>query len=389
MKNGARVQVPSAAVLLTALTLLACAGVSPVSSPAVSVPLATHTSQPSPSHPPIPAPIPALETPLDGPRGLAFDEQGNLYVSECTWTYAAIERIDPDGVVTRFAGVGTPGFSGDGGAATSAQLYCPTGLAVGTDGAVYFADHVNNRVRRVSTDGIITTFAGSGPGGLGMGTFSGDGGPATSATLQEPWGVAFDSVGNLYIGDRDNARVRRVDTSGVISTVAGGGTSPPSGDGGQATQAFICVLGVGVNRDDVLVVPDTCLSTISTVDDAGVMTRIAGTGEAGFSGDGGPATSAVMDDPENIIFDANGAMFMEVNLRIRRIDTQGVITTVAGNGTEGVPREGALAVEEPLPQAIWGLALDGVGNLYVADGAKNVWRIDEQGIISRFAGGLE
>src|SRR3954451_2942193 len=149
-------------------------------SPAVSSPVASTPG------------VSALDARFQGPHGLALDDFGNLYVTECEWTWAVIDKVDPNGIVTRFAGTGSPGFAGDGGPATDAQLYCPAGIAVGPDGAIYFADHLNNRIRRVDANGVISTFAGSGPAGLGRGSFSGDGGPATLATLQEPWGVAFD-----------------------------------------------------------------------------------------------------------------------------------------------------------------------------------------------------
>ncbi len=142
------------------------------------------------------SPIPALDATLAGPIGIVVDKAGNVYVSECDWTYAAIVRIDPKGMLTTFAGTTVPGFTGDGGPATAAQLYCPIGLAFDADGALVFADHVNNRIRRVDTAGIITTIVGNGgPAGLDMGSFKGDGGPATGATLQEPYGVAVDGAG--------------------------------------------------------------------------------------------------------------------------------------------------------------------------------------------------
>jgi sugar lactone lactonase YvrE len=308
---------------------------------------------------------------------LAFDLDGNLYVSECSWTFAAIERIDPDGTVTRFAGTSVPGFSGDGGPATSAQLYCPAGLAVGHDGSVYFADHVNNRVRRVDAAGTITTFAGSGPPGLGMGSFSGDGGPASQATLQEPWGVALDQAGRLYIADRDNARVRRVDLSGVITTVAGTGAHGSAGDGAPATQAQMCPpIGVAIDPAGNLVIPDACTTAIRMVDGNGIITTIAKTDSSDWD----------TGSEGNAIFDSNGSMFVQAGLKIFNIDSAGVVKLVAGNGSDGVPIDGSSAIDAPLPLEIWGLALDAAGNLYVADGATSVFRIDDQGIITRFAG---
>lgn len=383
MKDGA-VRAASAAVLVTALTLLGCAGVPPVSSPTPSVPTPAATATATATAPPTAVPVapqPALEAQLQGPRGLAFDHDGNLYVAECLWTYAAIDKIDPDGMVTRFAGVGKPGFSGDGGPATSAQLYCATGIAVGPDGAVYFADHVNNRVRRVDAAGVITTFAGSGPAGLGMGSFTGDGGPATEATLQEPWGVAFDQTGALYIADRDNARVRRVDPSGVITTVAGHGARVSTGDGGSATEADICPpIGVAINPAGNLVLTDACSTAIRMVDGDGIITTIASTGSFDTTQDTG--------SEGNAIFDSDGSMFVQAGPRVFKIDSSGVVTAVAGNGDVGVPIDGSSAVDAPLPLEIWGVALDAAGNLYVADGATSVWRIDARGIITRFAGKL-
>ena len=177
------------------------------------------------------SPVPALGASLAGPGGLVIDADGNLYVSECGGQ-SVIDRIDPAGLLTRFAGTGAFDFAGDGGPATQAAIDCPVGMAFGPDGALYFADHASNRVRRIDRGGIITTVAGSGPAGIGQGSFSGDGGSAVDATLQEPTDVAFDRAGNLYIADRDNLRVRRVDPQGVITTVAGNGSRGFSGDDG-------------------------------------------------------------------------------------------------------------------------------------------------------------
>ena len=184
------------------------------------------------------APIAAVGTALNGPIGLAFDAAGNLYVSEC-WPYAAILRIDPTGTITTFAGTGSPGFAGDGGPAAKAQLYCPLGMAAASDGSLYVADHANNRIRRIDATGIISTVVGSGPVGVDHGSFSGDGGLATAATLQEPYDVALDSSGDLFISDRDNNRIRKVDPSEIISTIAGDGLGGQVSDGGLGTETSL------------------------------------------------------------------------------------------------------------------------------------------------------
>ena len=194
------------------------------------------------------SPIAALEAALPGSVGVATDTSGNLYLSQCASDASLISRIDRHGELTPFAGAGPIGFSGDAGPALGATIGCPVGMAIGPDGALYFADHANNRVRRIDQAGIITTIAGSGPAGVNQGSFSGDGGPATSATLQEPWDVAFDGKGNLFIADRDNHRVRRVDPGGVITTVAGDGTRRFAGDAGAAVSASLAApLGIVVD----------------------------------------------------------------------------------------------------------------------------------------------
>ena len=163
-----------------------------------------------------------------------------MFASECTDAGGrGVVRIDADGMLTPFAGNGKPEWSGDGGPATEAGLYCPFEMRIGPDGALYLADHGNNRIRRIGTDGIITTIAGSGAAGVDQGSYSGDGGPATSATLQEPSGIAFDAVGNLYIGDRDNDRIRKIDLHGVITTIAGDGKIGAPVDGGPAVSAHL------------------------------------------------------------------------------------------------------------------------------------------------------
>ncbi len=344
------VKLASATVLIAAITLLGCAGAPPTSSPAPSAPAPAATATATPIATAVSTePTAALEAKLDGPRGLAFNSHGNLYVSECQWTFAAIDKIDSGGVVTRFAGTGKPGFAGDDGPAISAQLYCPTGIAVGPDGAVYFADHVNNRIRRVDAAGTITTFAGSGPAGLNLGTFSGDGGPATQATLQEPWGVAFDDAGSLFIADRDNARVRRVDMNGDITTVAGIGWRGKAGEAVPAGQTKICPpVGVAIDSVGSIIIPDACATTVRMVDGDGIITTIADMDSGDASPDFGSEGNATLD--------ANGSMLIQAGPRVLRMDSAGVITTVAGNGSVGAPTDGSSAADSPLPEEIAGLA---------------------------------
>jgi len=232
-----------------------------------------------------PSPVPALEARLYGPVGLVFDAIGNLYVTQCTFDdgQSFIYRIDPGGLLVPFAGTGRLAFSGDGGQAASADIQCPAGIAFGPDGGLYFADHANNRVRRIGKDGVITTVAGSGPAGVNVGSFAGDGGPAVHARLQEPWGVAFDSDGNLFIADRDNDRVRRVDVHGVITTLAGSGRHGFAGDGGLAVKASLCgPQGLTFDSHGNLLIADDCNDRVRMVDRHGVISTYVGTGIRGL-----------------------------------------------------------------------------------------------------------
>jgi sugar lactone lactonase YvrE len=331
------------------------------------------------------SPIPALEARLDVPVGLVFDPSGDLYVSQCA-SKSVIYRIDPGGLMTPFAGTGLLDFDGDGGPATLAAIACPVGMAFGPDRALYFADHANNRVRRVDSAGIITTVAGSGPVGVNQGSFSGDGGLAIDATLQEPWDVAFDRDGNLFIADRDNHRVRKVEPNGLITSVAGDGRGRFAGDGGPAVGASLSApLGVAVDAAGDLLIADSGNDRVRRVDLHGMISTYLGTGTKGFSGDGGPATAATIDEPHNFAFDASGALLVSTGDRIRRVESTGLVSTIAGSyGT------GPLPDEVPAIQAhfgeVQGLAFDLVGNLFLADGAFSVYRMDTKGMLTLFAG---
>ena len=290
------------------------------------------------------------------------------------------------GTITTVAGGGSD--LGDGGPATSAQLRRPIGIAVDGTGNVYIADNRDHRIRKVDTSGTITTVAGTGAGG-----FSGDGGPATSAQLRRPRGVALDGAGNLYIADSENNRIRKVDTSGTITTVAGGGSD--LGDGGPATSAQLRrPIGVAVDGTGNLYIADTDSYRIRKVDTSGTITTVAGTGAGGFSGDGGPATNAQLSFPMGVALDGAGNVYIadNFNYRIRKVDTSGAITTVAGTGAGGLSGDGGdlgdggPATRAELNQPT-GVALDSAGNLYIADLANNrVWKVDTNGAITTVAG---
>ena len=244
---------------------------------------------------------PATSAQLNHPRGLAVDTNGNVYVTDADNN--KIRRISiVDGIISTYAGTGVAGNSGDFGAATSAQLNNPQGIAADTMGNFFVADCYNNKVRRISTVGIITTYAGTGTIGS-----SGDRGAATSATIGVPAAVALDTAGNLYIADYTAIKVRFVTPSGIITTIAGNGAYGFSGDGGAATLASFGLLrSVAVNQAGDIYIADYD-NRVRVVNRAtGNVTTFAGWGGIGDSGDGGPATLASLNDPESIGLDAKG-----------------------------------------------------------------------------------
>ncbi|RKN64978.1 hypothetical protein D7231_27210 [Streptomyces klenkii] len=287
-------------------------------------------------------------------------------------------------VITTVAGNGTPGFGGDGGPATAAGLRCPYGVALDAAGNLYIADYQNHRVRKVGPDGIITTVAGDGSKGYG-----GDGGPATEASLKDPAGVALDGQGNLYIADRSNQRVRKVGPDGVIVTVAGDGTAAFGGDGGPATAASLNFPHAMVaDGAGTLYIADDYNHRVRKVGPDGTITTVAGDGSDGFSGDGGPATAASLHFPHAVAVDGAGNLYIadRYNYRVRRVGPDGIITTVAGNGTIGFGGDGgpATAAALNLPQCV---VVDGAGNLYITDyGNERVRRVGPDGIITTVAG---
>lgn len=272
---------------------------------------------------------PALEAGMNRPQGVAVDKHGNLYIAEREGH--RVRRIDRNGIITTVAGTGTTGYSGDGGPATQAKLNAPEGVAVDAAGNLYIADTLNNRIRKVSPDGFITKVAGKEPSGfLGNQGFSGDGGPATNANLYHPSALAVDTQGNLYFADTINNRIRRVSRDGKIVTVAGSGsTGGFSGDGGQATQALLNrPQGVAVDTSGNIYIADTLNHRIRRVDPRGIITTVAGDGSRGFSGDSGPAAQVQLNFPEGLALDASGDLYIADNLnnRVRKLETQGLFS---------------------------------------------------------------
>jgi len=256
----------------------------------------------------------AVNASLSDVTGLALDAGGNLYIADAG--NRRIRKVTPGGIISTVAGTGVEGFSGDGGPATNAQLNRPSSVMFSA-GNLYIADSSNQRVRRVSSDGTITTLAGNGVAG-----FSGDGGPATGASLKFPLGMAMDSSGNFYLADGDNNRVRRVSPGGVITTVAGNGAGRFAGDQGLATSASLNVPeDVAVDGTGNLLIADAGNNRVRKVNSSGVISTLAGTGVDGFSGDGGPAAQAMLSFPWGLTTNAAGGVYIadRVNNRIRLV----------------------------------------------------------------------
>jgi len=302
----------------------------------------------------------ATSASLYAPSGVTGDSSGNLYIADTLNN--RIRKVDVSGKISTVAGTGTGGYMGDGVAATSTWLNRPKGVAVDSSGNLYIADTWNNRIRKVDVSGEISTVAGT-----GYGSYSGDGGPATSAALNEPGAVAVDSSGNLYIADSSNHRIRKVDVSGKISTVAGTGVFGNSGDGGDAASAQISYpLGITVDGGENLYFASE--NQIRKVDASGKISKVAGLDKYGFSGDGGPAITSELFRPQGVAVDSSGNLYIAdfLNYRIRKVDTSGKISTVAGTGRPNYSGDGGPATGADLSGPS-GIAVDSSGNVYFAD----------------------
>ena len=305
---------------------------------------------------------------LNSPQAAAVDSTGNLYIADTA--NHVVRKVTAGGTITTFAGNGTPGSTGDNGAPTAAQLNAPAGVAVDGNGNVYIADTANSHVRKVASGGAISTVAGgSGPG------YSGDGGSGSSALLSFPTGLAADGAGNLYIADTLNSAIRKLSTSGNITTIAGTGLQGYSGDGNQASAAQLNYpQGVAVDSLGNVYIADTGNNRVRKVTAGGVITTVAGNGLAGYSGDGGPATQAQLANPTGIVVDAAGNLFVsDAGAFVRKI-AAGTITTVAGNGTQGYSGDGGVAQNAMLNRPT-GLSADAHGNVYLADTGNNAVRL--------------
>jgi sugar lactone lactonase YvrE len=329
--------------------------------------------------------IAATSDELNNPSGVAVDAAGDVFIADSG--NCRIRKVDAAShVISTVAGTGTPGYSGDNGSPTAAELGYPFGVAVNASGQVLFIGDTNNqRIRKVDLSAnLITTVAGTGYLG-----YSGDGGPATSATLNYPRGVAVDGSLNVYLIDNGNHVVRKIDAATqIIHTVGGDGSNTYGGDGGPATAATIGDLqGVSVDASGNLFIADRYgdnrIREVNGVTQ--VITTIAGNGTGGYTGDGGLATAAEINYPQGVAVDPNGDVFIAdvLNYVVREVLPNGVITTVAGGGTHNSPTFTGLATDAAiLPRSV---AVDGAGDLFICDDA-NVVREVKGGVISTIAG---
>jgi len=325
----------------------------------------------------------ATQTEISLVDGITLDKKGNMYIT--MREHNIISRIDTKGMMTRYAGSGESGFSGDGGPAIKANFKTPAGLAFDPEGNLYIADRENHRVRKLDTSGNISTFAGIGKAG-----FSGDGGPAVRAKLNLPSGLAADEKGNLYISDRSNDRIRVVDKKGVIRTYAGTGVAGFQGDAGPALKAQLDKpFGIALDEAENLYIADRNNNRVRKVSPEGIITTVAGDGGFFFMGDNGPAYRASVAAPTGVAVDKKGNLYIadRNNNRIRLVDKLGMIRTVAGTGQQDYNGDSETARETNL-YLPFGLTVDSNDNLLVIDRSHyRIRRIDpKSGKVETVAG---
>jgi uncharacterized protein (TIGR03437 family) len=313
---------------------------------------------------------------------IAVDHSGTVFVVEygfLAFPVGQIGIVSPNGTITAVAGDFGQGYSGDGGPAISASIY-PSGIGLDDAGNLYVADVSNFRVRKI-TNGIITTIAGT-----GNYRFTGDGGPATEAQLWDPGPLAADSMGDLYIADRQNYRIRKVNSSGTTTTIAGNGIDSSAGDGGSALAAsFSYVGGIALDLTGNLWISDQ--NRIRRITVGGLISTVVGQTQAGFSGDGGAALAVTLNGPTALAFDGSGSLYFvdAGNYRVRKLSAGGIVSTVAGNGNYTASGDNGPAISAGMYPT--GIAVDASGSLYISDIIAGTIRKVTNGIITHFAGG--
>lgn len=325
--------------------------------------------------------VAATSADLEWPTALSLDAAGNLYIVDTDGS--RVLRVATDGTVSRVAGIGNLGYSGDGGPATLAAINTPYGVAIDPAGNLYIADTLNDVIRRVDTSGTITTFAGTGAAG-----FSGDGGPAIDAELAAPRAVGYDAASSrLIFVDGFNNRIRAVGATGTITTIAGGGTSTAE-DIAATTAQIAYGTGLAIGNGNIYY-SDSNQNVVRRIDSNGLVRTVAGNGTTGYSGNGGPATSAQLDGPNSIAVSGSNLYIAEIdNNVVRRVDANGTISLVAGDTIDGDGNDGAAASGAQLsfPE---GVAARG-SDIYISDsGNYRCRRIASDGKITTIAGRVD
>ena len=312
---------------------------------------------------------PATAAGLYEPNQLTVDGLGNVYIADAGNN--RVRKVSSAGIITTVAGNGAATDTGDGGPATAAALVAPLAVALDTAGNLYIAD-AGNYIRKINTAGIISTIAGN-----GTANYTSDGGPADTTSLNFPSSLTFDAHGNLYFTDANNNRVRKIDTAGIITTIAGTGTAAFAGDGGTATAASLQYPNdVKIDKAGNIYIADMYNDRIRVINTAGIISTVAGTGAFGFFGDGGAATSAELNYPYAICLDTAANLYItdNANERIREVKAAtGIIESVVGNGTPGYIGDGGPADSAEIHNT-GGIYVDTFGNLYIADFGNNVVR---------------
>ncbi len=302
---------------------------------------------------------PATSASLFNPMAVCADGKGNFYIAD--WYNARVRMVNTAGIISTVAGTGIFVYNGDGGPAIAAGIKGPMGICTGKNGNMYICDIGSNRIRVINSAGIISTFAGNGRYG-----YSGDGGAATDAEFSDPAGICADDSGNIYVADIFNERVRKMNTAGIITTFAGNGIRGFTGNGTPATSATLYYpTAVAADHHGNLYIADADNSVIRKVNASGIIFTVAGTGVFGFSGDGGAATAAQLGNPSGVWVDAHCNIFVADGLenRIRRIDSSGIITTIAGTGKAGTTASAGNAAQALIDNPV-GITGDDTGNIY-------------------------